>query len=255
MLTVTLVVSLVCGIVLGFFGYRIFRLAMALAGFVIGAGIGYFIYSLAGSYLPSEGSGLWVLVFMGGGGILMGLLSYRIYKAALFYISMLLTAFIVLKSFLMTMGSGIGVTAFVLTLLGKTQIGGVADSITSISVGTNGTVGTAVADVLAKLPGSTQSEKFWIVVGAALLAGAIVGGIVCILQRPAIIVVTASFGGLLITQGVMSIMTSIGTFDTNAKSIVNSFTGGNGQPALSTLVAAVFIIAGIVVQFKTSKKT
>jgi len=196
-----------------------------------------------------------VLVFMGVGGILMGLLSYRIYKTALFYISMLLTAYIVLKSFLITLGSGIGLTAFVLVLIGKTQIGGVADSIISLPVGNNGTVSTAVADVLAKLPGSTQSEKFWIVVVAALIAGAVVGGIVCVLQRPAIIVVTASFGGLLISQGVISFIASFQTFDASAQSIVNSFSGGNGQPALSTIVAAAFIILGIIVQFKTSQKT
>lgn len=46
--TVTLCVSLICGIILCFFGFRLFQLAMSLAGFVLGAGIGYFIYSLAG---------------------------------------------------------------------------------------------------------------------------------------------------------------------------------------------------------------
>lgn len=80
--------------------------------------------------------------------------------------------------------------------------GGVADSITEVPVGKGGTVGTAVADALAKIPGSSQYEKFWIVVGVALVAGAIVGGIVCLMQKPAIIVITAGLVGLLITQGV-----------------------------------------------------
>jgi len=256
MLTITLVASLICGVVMCFFGFKLFRLAMAVAGFVLGAGIGYFIYSLTGSYLPSAGSGLWIMVFMGVGGILMGILSYRIYKAALFYISMFLTAFIVLKTFLLTMGSGIGVTAFFMVLIGKTRIGGAADTITEVSVGKPGeTVGSAVAGALLKLPGSTQTEKFWIVVGIALVAGAIVGAIVLLLQKPAIIVITASFGGLLITQSIFSLITRFDAFDTSAQSIVKSFAAGNGQPALSTIVAAALIILGIILQFKTAKKS
>jgi len=255
MLTVTLCISLICGVILCFFGFRLFRFAMSLAGFVLGAGIGYFLYSLAGSYLPAAGSGIWIMVFMGVGGILMGILSYRIYKAALFYTTMLITAFVVLKTFLLTMGSGVGVTAFFMTLIGNTKIGGVADSITEVPVGKSGTVGTAVADALAKIPGSTQNEKFWIVVGIALVAGAIVGGVVCLMQKPAIIVITAGLGGLLITQGVFSLIQSLSAFDTSAQTIVKSFAVGNGRPALSALVAAAFVALGIIVQFKTAKKS
>lgn len=254
MLTVTLVVSLICGVVLCFFGYRLFRIAMTLAGFVLGAGIGYFIYGLAGSYLPSADNGLWVLLFMGVGGILMGLLSYRIFKAALFYISMFFTAFIILKTFLLTLGSGIGVAAFFMVLIGKTKIGGIADSITNVSVSNNGTVGTAVADALSKLPGSTPMENFWIIVGIALVAGAIVGGIVCVMQKPAIIVITASFGGILISQAVVSLLQDLAISDNSAQTIINSFAGGNGQPTLSVLVAVAFIVVGIIVQFKTAAK-
>ena len=254
MLTVTLAVSLFCGIILCFFGYRLFRAAMTLAGFVLGAGIGYFIYGLSGSFLPASDSGIWVLVFMGGGGILMGALSYRIYKAALFYISMLLTAYIVLKTFLLTMGSGVGVTAFILVLIGKTKVGGIADSITDVSVSKGGTVGTAVADALAKLPGTTQTDKFWIIVGIALVAGAIVGGIVCLLQKPAIIVITASFGGLLITQGVVSLIQNFAVFDTSAQAIVKSFAGGNKEPAISMILVIAFLVLGTIVQFRTAKK-
>jgi len=254
MLTVTLCISLVCGIILCFFGFRLFRFAMSLAGFVIGAGIGYFIYSLAGSYLPAAGSSVWIMVFMGVGGILLGILSYRIYKAALFYTTMLLTAFVVLKTFLLTMGSGVGVTAFIMTLVGNTKIGGVADSITEVPIGKSGTVGTAVADALSKIPGSSQYEKFWIVVAAALVVGAIVGTVVCLMQKPAIIVITAAVGGLLITQGVFSLIQSLNAFDTSAQTIVKSFAVGNGRPALSALVAAAFVALGIIAQFKTAKK-
>ena len=227
---------------------------MTLAGFVLGAGIGYFIYGLAGSYLPSADNGLWVLAFMGVGGILLGTLSYRIFKAALFYTTMSLTAFIVLKTFLLTLGSGVGVAAFFMVLLGNTTVGGIGDTITSVPISNNGTVGTAVADALTKLPGSTPTENFWIIVGIALVAGAIVGGIVCLLQKPAIIVITASFGGILISQAVVSLLQDLAVSDNSAQTIINSYAGGNGQPTLSVLVALAFIVVGTIVQFKTGKK-
>jgi len=254
---VTTAIILVCGIVLCFFGFRFFRLAMSIAGFVIGAGLGYFIYTLVGEFLPKAESSIWVLVFMGLGGILMGILSYQIYKAALFYISMLLTAYVVLKSFLLTMGSGVGVAAFFMVLVGKTKIGSAADSITQVAVGKNSTIGTAVAEALSKIPGTSPMEQFWIVVGIALLAGAIVGGVVCLLQKPAIIVMTSILGGMLITQAVFYLVQNIdalGGFAASASDFAKTYAVGNGQPALSTVVAVAFVILGVIVQFKSAKK-
>jgi len=255
MIMTTIIFSLVCGVILCFFGYRSFRLAMALAGFVVGAGIGYFIYNLVSEYLPAAASGVWILVFMGGAGILLGLLSFRIYKAALFYISMFVTAFIILKTFLITAASGIGITAFFMMLFGRTSVGGAANALTDLPIGGSGTVGTAVASALQKLPGSTSTEKFWVAVGAALVAGAIVGIIVCLVQKPAIIVITSVFGGILISQGLFSLIGNFGDFDMRAEKIVASFAGGGSNLALSAVTAVAFIVIGILVQFKTAGKT
>lgn len=254
MFTATLLVSLVIGVVLCFFGYRFFRLAMTLAGFVLGAGVGYFVFTLTSKYLPGKENVLWVLLFMGVGGILLGLLSYSIYKAALFYITMFVTAFVVLKTFLLTMASGVGITAFLVVMFGQSKAGSASNEITDYSVG-GSTIGEAINKAIEKLPGSTQIGKFWVVVGFAILVGVIVGIVVCLMQKPAIIIVTSLFGGLLITQGLFSIIQSFGSFTADAQSFVKTLAVGSGEPALSTIVAVAFILLGILTQFKTAKKT
>jgi hypothetical protein len=255
MLTVTLLVSLVCGVILCFFGYRFFRLAMTLAGFILGAGLGYFIYNMTSKYLPGNENGWWVYLFMVVGGILLGLLSYSVYKAALFYITMFVTAFVVLKTFLLTMASGVGIASFFVVMFGESKVGSAANSVTDTPVGGGQTIGTAINTAIEKLPGSSMQMKFWVVVGFALLAGAIVGFVVCMLQKPAIIVVTSVFGGLLITQGLFSIIQSFGSFDADPLAFAHSLAIGSREPALSTIVVVAFIFLGILTQFKTAKKT
>lgn len=253
MLTFTLLVSLVLGIILCFMGYRFFRVAMALGGFAIGAAIGYFIYPLVAEHLPDAGQGIWLLVFMGLGGILLAFLSYSIYKAALFYITALFTAFIILKTFLLGFG-GIGVSAFIKTAMGKTAIAGSTDFITDYQVADKGTVGDLITKALDMLPGKTDMEKLGIVLLAALIAGVVVGIIVCVLQKPAIIVVTAVMGAFLSAQGLVSLVESFEELDLSAETVIANFSVGGENLILSSLLIIILIVAGIIVQFKTTRK-
>ena len=250
----TLAFQLIAGVILCFFGYRFLRLAMSAAGFVLGAYLGYFVYGLVSESLPSPENGLWGLVFMGAGGILLAALSFRIYKAALFYITMFTTAFLVLKTYLMFTGWGVGVMTFFMIVLGKTSIGKEAGALNNLSIPGNGTTGAAVAAAMSKLPGSTPIEKIWIAIGAALIIGAIAGTIVLILQKPAIIVATALFGAVLLASAVFTIFANLGTFDFSAASLVTAFSGGQTTPALSTAVTLGFTVLGLLLQFKTAKK-
>ncbi len=254
MLTVTLIITIICGALLCFAGYRLFRFAMALAGFAIGAGIGFFIYNLVSDRLPSSGNGIWVMVFMGVGGLLLGMLSFSIYKAALFYISAFITTFLVLKTYLLVTASGVGVSAFVQVALGKTKLDGATDKISEIRMGEGSTVGKTIEKALERLPGSTNTEKFFALLVAALVAGIIVGVVVCLIQKPAIIVITAVMGGILISQSAFSMIDSIQDFDASAKALVSSFASGSGQPALSSILAIALIGLGIIFQFKTAKQ-
>lgn len=254
MLTFTLAVLLGVGIVLCFFGYRFFRVAMALAGFAIGAIIGYYGYGISSDYLPGSGSGVWLLVFMGAGGVLLGYLSFHIYKVALFYVSSLITTYVILRTFLLTMAGGVGVSSFVKIIAGKTSVSGGVDQITDLEVPGKGSVGDLMKDAFDKVPGNTQAEKMFMVLAIALIAGAIVGIIVCILQKPAIIVVTALMGGVMASQGLCSMLDSFDKIDLKADTVVASFAGGGQNLILSTLLTVALVAAGIIIQFKTAKE-
>lgn len=253
MLTFTLLVLLGMGIVLCFFGYRFFRAAMALAGFAIGAVIGYYGYGIISEYLPGSGSGVWLLVFMGAGGVLLGFLSFHIYKAALFYVSALITAYVILRTFLLTMASGVGVSSFVKIIIGKTSVSGGVDQITELEVADKGSVGELMKAAFEKLPGNSQGEKMLMVLAIALITGVVVGIIVCILQKPAIIVVTALMGGVMASQGLCSLLDSFDKIDLKADTVVANFAGGENNLLISTLVTIILVVAGIIIQFKTAK--
>lgn len=253
MLTFTLLVLLGMGIVLCFFGYRFFRAAMALAGFAIGAVIGYYGYGIISEYLPGSGSGVWLLVFMGAGGVLLGFLSFHIYETALFYVSALLTAYVVLRTFLLTMADGVGVSAFVKIITGKTSIDGGVDKITDYEISDSGSVGELMTKGFEKLPGETQTEKMLMVLAAALIAGVIVGIIVCILQKPAIIVITSLMGGVMASQGLCSMLASFDKIDLKADTVITSFARSGEDLLLSTVLTIALVAAGILIQFKTTK--
>jgi hypothetical protein len=254
MLTFTLLVLLGLGIVLCFFGYRFFRTAMALAGFAIGAVIGYYGYGIASEYLPGSGSGVWLLLFMGAGGVLLGFLSFHIYKAALFYVTALITTYVILRTFLITMAGGVGVSSFVKIIVGRTSVSGGVDQITNIEVSGKGSVGDLMKDAFEKLPGESQPEKMLMVLAIALIAGIIVGIIVCILQKPAIIVITALMGGVMASQGLCSMLDSFDKIDLKADTVVANFASGGKNLMLSTILTVVLVAAGIIIQFKTTKE-
>lgn len=254
MLTFTLLVLLGMGIVLCFFGYRFFRAAMALAGFAIGAVIGYYGYGIASEYLPGSDSGIWLLVFMGAGGVLLGFLSFHIYKAALFYVTALITAYVILRTFLLTMAGGVGVSSFVKIVVGKTSVSGGVDQITELEVADKGSIGDLIKAAFEKLPGDSQGEKMLMVLAIALVAGIVVGVIVCILQKPAIIVVTALMGGVMASQGLCSLLDSFDKIDLKADTVVANFAGGEKNLLLSTILTIVLVAAGIIIQFKTAKE-
>lgn len=252
MLTFTLLVAMGLGIILCFMGYRFFRLAMTLAGFVIGAGIGYYVFLFLGDALPDEGSGIWLMVFMGVAGILLGFLSFKIYKTALFYVTMLVSSYLVVKVFLLSFAGGVGVTAF-LSLYAQSADSEHAAGLAALEVGTRGSVGDLIQEGYDKIPVEGEIQKLFFLLGIALLIGAIVGIIVCMIQKPAIIVVTSLMGGTLIAQGLCSMLDSFNQVDISADTVIANFSTGQENLVLSTLVMLVVVALGIFVQFKTTR--
>ena len=248
-MTFALLVTLGVGVLLCFFGYRLFRAAMALSGAVVGGYIGFFVYQLTAVYLPA--GDLWRILFIVVGALLLGLLSFKIYKAALFYVTMFVTSIFLLQAYLSVAGGENGLTDFVLGLFRKTPVGVIADG-----VGNTNVLGTSAnewgASSIAAISGGQQS--LWIILGVVLLISVIVAVLVCALQKPAIIVMTSLYGAVLTTQSLFSFLNQVaGEELTDFTALVDSLWKGE-NPALEIIVLVALAIIGCLVQFKTAKR-
>jgi|LSQX01.1.fsa_nt_gb hypothetical protein len=255
MLTLTLVLSIVSGALLAFMGYRSFKLSMAVAGFVIGAVLGSYIYSFAWESLPVIGTdkSLWLYIFMVVAGAILALVSFRLYKAALFYVSALATAYVLMKYFLIIMAGGISVSAFIKFVMTGSRADSQGNMVGEIMIGDKGTVSELVGDMYDKIPGSTEIQKMMVVLGIALVVGAIVGFVVCLIQKPAIIVVTSVLGATLLSQGVCQFLESLDNVDFSADTVIKGLAVGPENIAVSTILFIVLLVIAIPVQLKTTR--
>ena len=224
--TTTLLISLICGVILCYFGYRAFRVAMAAGGFAIGAGIGYLAYLFLRDELTGVSETTALLVFCGVGGILLAILSFRIYKAALFYVTLFGVFALALRTYLLIRFPEMGVMQFVLTLIGKGAL----------------------------LPDAAPRDTMWTAVGVCFAIGLAAALMAVLLQKPAVILATAAVGGMLLTQASCSLIGM--NADVFTADSLEQIAGGKVlMPAIPMLIGLILIASGVLVQFKTAKKT
>ena len=100
--TVTLLTFLAMGILLCFYGFRMFRFSMALAGFFMGFQAANLIDSLfLLENIPEKMRPNWEFFFPIILGLLLAALSYALYKKALFFITVFFTWYSIVKIFLL----------------------------------------------------------------------------------------------------------------------------------------------------------
>ena len=101
--TVTLLTFLAMGILLCFYGFRMFRFSMALAGFFMGFQAANLIDSLfLLENIPEKMRSNWEFFFpIILGLLLLAALSYALYKKALFFITVFFTWYSIVKIFLL----------------------------------------------------------------------------------------------------------------------------------------------------------
>lgn len=251
---VSSIILLVCGIIVCFFGYRSFRLAMSIAGFVIGAAIGMVVHGFFDNKLSTSIPGIaWLAIFMLVGGLILGSISFRLYKIALYYVTMFAVAISALRVFLLATTTGAGIYTLLLSMFGISRNQSIFGPLNENSNPDQWMSGVAKG-VLQALPGQTIVDKFWVVLILCLLVGALAAVVVCALQKPAIIVVTSIFGGMLLSQ---AICTLIGIDWTATESLLrfsDEVSQGSIKPELSIIITLLAILAGIIVQFKLAKK-
>lgn len=253
MTLITLLLYLFCGAVLCLAGYRLFRFTMGLAGFLLGSALGYFIFNLSREALPNKGNGIWLYVFMLVGGILLGYLSFKIYKAALFYVSFSFSGYVLLKSYLQVIGeSEKGITGWLLEWIGgSSSVSKSADAAASLPFGSSN-LGAEVGNLIDTAASGSEGGARWGIVLLIVLAVAlVVAFLVVLFQRPAIILLTAIFGAYIISQNIFNLLTLLSAKGGELEETFIMTTKAN--PWLVNAVFLAFSLLGILVQFNSRK--
>ena len=96
---ILLAMTLSAGILLCFYGFKMFRLSMALAGFYVGMQLGNMLFGLFSERIGESWSGTAEKAFPIVIAVLLALLSYAVYKHALFFLTLFFTTFAIMNVF------------------------------------------------------------------------------------------------------------------------------------------------------------
>lgn len=243
---ILLMMTFATGILLCFYGFKMFRLSMSLAGFYIGLQLGRFLYGLTASNFPDSWKSNASLLFPIITAILLAILSYAIYKQALFFLTMLFTTFSVMKIFVLYVIK----TDADLEILNRLSPDSV-EKLKATKTGTESVLSDAdVGNILAQLPGQDSWQKLLIVLLVALAIGVIAGILICAIQEPAIKIATSVIGGDAISIGIMDSIGRILTIKNLPDWLSSILKKGDGNLWVALVAFLLFTILGCTVQLK-----
>ena len=245
--TVTLITFLAMGILLCFYGFRFFRFSMALAGFFMGMQGANLMNSLfLLSKIPEKSQKMWEFFFPIVLGVVLALLSYALYKKALFFITVFFTWYSLVKICLLYIIKTQNNLSLVISLS--------PDSIAKLTDGSENVQNlipdSKLANVMKWLPGGTDGEKLLAICLIALVIGIFVGIIICLIQGPAIKIITSVIGADILRDvflGTMGILYEWKSLPSFLEPLVKA---GLHNGWVSFFIWAALIGSGITVQFK-----
>lgn len=245
---IVLILAFAMGILLCYFGFRLFRISMAMAGFFMGMQVGQMLDSLfLLEKIPADRQEIWEWFFPIAVGVLLALLSYAIYKKALFLISMFFTWYTLVKIFLLyIIKSQTDVKLFITFAPGSiaklTQDAESSKSLISDS---------QINAIMNWLPGNSEWEKLLAVCLIALVIGIVVGILICILQEPAIKVITAVIGAGILRDAFVSAMGLLSSWQALPEFLRPLAKEGLENVWVSFFIWAALIGSGITAQIKS----
>ena len=196
--------------------------------------------------IPADRQEIWEWFFPLAVGVLLGLLSYAIYKKALFLISMFFTWYTLVKIFLLyIVKSQSDIKLFITFALGSIA------KLTQDAEGSKSLISDEqISAVMNWIPGASEWEKFLAICLIALVIGIIVGVIICILQEPAIKVITAVIGAGIIRDAFITTMGLLYTWDALPEFLRPLAKEGLENVWVSFFIWAALIGSGITAQIK-----
>ena len=243
---IILMMTFAIGILLCFYGFKMVRLSMALAGFYIGHQLGNVIYGLTASYFSDSSKSTAAVLLPIITAILLAVLSYAIYKQALFFLTMIFSAFSIMKVFVIYVVK----TDKNLEILNHLSPDSV-QKIKSSKTGVESFVSDAeVGDILAQLPGQSSWQKLLIVLLVALAIGVVVGILICAIQEPAIKIATAVIGADALRLAILESIDKILTIKDLPEGVSSVLGKVPGNIWVSFVIWAIFIALGCIVQLQ-----
>jgi hypothetical protein len=245
--TVTLLTFLAMGILLCFYGFRMFRFSMALAGFFMGFQAANLIDSLfLLENIPEKMRSNWEFFFPIILGLLLAALSYALYKKALFFITVFFTWYSIVKIFLLYIIKTQNNLKLVVSLS--------PDKVAKLTDGSD-TAQNLISDsqmnsFMSVIPGSSDGQKLLAICLIALVIAVIVGLIICAIQAPAIKIATAVIGADILRDvflGTMGMLYGWKSLPSFLETVVDQ---GLHNGWVSFFVWAALIGSGVTVQFK-----
>ena len=249
MLFFVLLFMVLIGAVLCFAGYRFLRLSMGLCGFLLGIFIGHSIFILNGSYWNSKPA-FWSYILVIVIGIVLAALSFKLYKAALFYATSLFMAILFLRLYLSVSESGNLITTFLISLFDRTAIGGAVSMVTDATVPGSDRVGEVISNSMTQIWG--ENHNAWFILGVCVAAGALAGFLVVLFQKPAIIILTGIFGSYILILSVFSFIQRKDIGDMDVFSFIEISFGKNGA-GINIVIMLLLAALGIIFQIRKTK--
>ena len=230
--TVTLITLLAMGVLLCFYGFRMFRFSMAIAGFFMGFHAANLIDSLfLLEKIPEKGRTVFEFFFPIMFGIFIAVISYAIYKKALFFITVFFTWYSIVKIFLLYIVKTQNNLKLVVSLS--------PDKVAKLTDGSENTQNL--------IPDKQMNAVMCLI---ALVIAILTGILICMLQSPAIKIITAVIGADILRDvflGTMGLLNAWKALPSFLSPVVDQ---GLHNGWISFFVWAALIGSGITVQFK-----
>ncbi|MBR5425775.1 MAG: hypothetical protein IK106_04570 [Clostridiales bacterium] len=244
---VTLLTFLAMGVLLCYYGFRMFRFSMALAGFFMGLHAANLIDSLfLLEKIPEKMRPNWEFFFPIILGLFLAALSYVLYKKALFFITVFFTWYSIVKIFLLYIIKTQNNLKLVVSLS--------PDKVAKLTDGSDSAQNlipdSQMKSFMSAIPGSTDGQKLLAICLIALVIAVIVGLLICKLQAPAIKIATAVIGADLLRDVFLGTMGLLHAWKGLPSFLAPAVSQGLHNGWISFFIWAALIGSGVTVQFK-----
>lgn len=243
---ILLAMTLSAGILLCFYGFKMFRRSMALAGFYVGMQLGNMLFGLFSERIGESLSGTAEKAFPIVIAVLLALLSYAVYKHALFFLTLFFTTFAIMKVFVVYLIK----TEENLDILVKFSPETV-EKLKNSSTGAEKLLTDAeVGNILTQIPGQAGWQKLLFILIFSLALGILAGVLIMLIQEPAVKIATSVIGADAIRIALVDGMGKLLLIKGLPSGIVKLLEQGKDNVWVAFFIWAVFIGLGSAVQLR-----